>query len=213
MFSSDAGHLFSVIAAQRHAADGAEQFKADLIASIPRLRATASALTGNRAAGDDLAQEAVLRAWQGRAGFSPGSNFEAWLFRIMRNHHVSEMRKGRLRRTVTLDLESDGIPAADDSSAGVRMEDLSRALTSLTYEQREAIALVGAGGWSYEAAATYAGCPLGTMKTRVWRARRTLARALDDGPLTSRGAVPREGLNALAAIIQEAERTPRQRRA
>ena len=131
----------------------------------------------------------MLRAWRGRAGFTPGTNMEAWLFRILRNQHFSRIRK--VKRAIEEDLEFSSwrLAGHDDPSAGVLINDLRQAMNRLPPEQREALVLVGAAGWSYEEAAAYVECPVGTMKSRVFRARRALAASMAEGRVL-RDAVP-----------------------
>ena len=180
-----------------------ERFKSELVALIPRLRAFARALSRSDAAGDDLAQDTVLSAWRARAGFELGTKMEAWLFRILRNAHISGARLKARRPEHALDPSVDELQAVDDPSAGVRLNDLRRALNRLPPDQREALILVGASGWSYEEAAAASGCPVGTMKSRVFRARRNLSNALDSGRVV-RDAVPAgEALTHLTGMIKD----------
>ena len=156
-------------------------FRADLIGYAPRLRAFGRTLTGEHALGEDLAQEALARAWRSRTTFQPGTNMEAWLFRILRNLHVSGLRRAKRGKEEDLELSGWRLAAVDDPSASVSLNDVRRALNRLPPDQQEALVLVGAGGWSYEDAAAYARCPLGTMKSRVFRARRALVAAVEEG--------------------------------
>lgn len=157
------------------------RFRSDLIQYVPRLRAFARTLAGDHAMGEDLAQETVMRAWRARESFTPDSNMEAWLFRILRNLNISRLRRSKRAVEEDLELSSWRLAAHDDPSAGVSLNDLRQAMNRLPPEQREALVLIGAGGWSYEEAAAYAECPLGTMKSRVFRARRALAAFIEDG--------------------------------
>ena len=185
-----------------------ERFKDELISFVPRLRAFACALARSHAAGEDLAQEAVMRAWRGRDGFTPGTNMEAWLFRILRNLHISGVRRGRRSPVTEMDGQVDRVAGADDPAAGLELNDLRRALNRLPAEQREALILVGASGWSYEEAAAHAGCPLGTMKSRVFRARRTLAANIDEGRVVRDRAAPPDALASIMALAEAAEMRP-----
>ena len=180
-------------------------FKSDLLALVPRLRGFARALSRNHAAGDDLAQETVLRAWRGRDSFQPGSNMEAWLFRILRNTHISGLRAtARAPVQSSSDIE-ERLAGADDPSSRLALNDLRRALNGLPAAQREALVLVGAAGWSYEEAARHAGCPLGTLKTRVFRARRALAEHLASGVVLRDAMHPRDAAAGLMRQVEEAE--------
>ena len=150
----------------------------DLIASIPSLRAFANSLCGQPALADDLVQETLVKAWTNLGSFTVGTNLKAWLFTILRNVYFSELRKRR--REVE---DGDGVFAARLSVHGEQLghmhyEDLVEALGKLAPDQREAVILVGASGFSFEEAAEIAGCAIGTMKSRVNRARRRLSELL-----------------------------------
>ncbi len=153
-------------------------FKTDLVALIPHLRAFARSLSGTRDA-DDLAQEAMLKGWQARASFVPGTNLKAWLFMILRNHFLSEKR--RSWRSLPLDPEvaENTLVANDSPSSAEELVDLRSAMQLLPDDQREALILVGAAGLSYEETAAICGCAIGTIKSRVSRARTALAAILE----------------------------------
>jgi len=151
------------------------QMKADLIAVIPNLRAFAVSLCGNPDRADDLVQETLVKAWSNLGSFVEGTNLPAWLFTILRNLYYSEYRKRR--REVS---DSDGALAAKLATAPAQnghmdLLDFREALLQLPTDQREALILIGASGLSYEEAATVCGCAVGTMKSRVNRARNRLA--------------------------------------
>jgi len=151
------------------------QMKADLIAVIPNLRAFAVSLCGNPDRADDLVQETLVKAWSNLGSFVEGTNLPAWLFTILRNLYYSEYRKRR--REVS---DSDGALAAKLATAPAQnghmdLIDFREALQQLPTDQREALILIGASGLSYEEAATVCGCAVGTMKSRVNRARNRLA--------------------------------------
>src|SRR5271156_726242 len=154
-------------------------FKTELLGLVPFLRAFARSLTGNQEAADDLAQETLVKAWQSRASFIPGTNLKAWLFTILRNQFYSDRR--RAWRQAPWDQDAaERIPGASEEQAwAAELSDTARALTSLSDEQREALILVGAGGFSYEAAAQICKCAVGTVKSRVARARKTLIGILE----------------------------------
>jgi RNA polymerase sigma-70 factor (ECF subfamily) len=169
-----------------------ESFKAELIALLPKLRGHAMALTGSSAAADDLVQETVMRAWRFREGFQDGSNMAAWVGRILRNtfYTVAVAQK----RTVQ---DVDGRYAAQlvskpEQEWRVKYGRFQAALLTLPAEAREALVLVVGEGHSYEEAAAIAGCPVGTMKSRVNRARERLAELIDiDLPKSSARAARR----------------------
>jgi RNA polymerase sigma-70 factor, ECF subfamily len=155
------------------------EFKAGLLELIPFLRAFARSLCGNPDVADDLAQETLVKAWQSRATFAPGTNLKAWLFTILRNQFYSDRR--RAWRQAPWDQDAaERIPgASEEQSWAAELSDTARALSSLSDEQREALILVGAGGFSYEAAAQICNCAVGTVKSRVARARKTLIGILE----------------------------------
>ena len=153
-------------------------FKDDLLGAIPSLRAFAVSLAQNADKADDLVQETLVKAWDKQASFQPGTNLKAWLFTILRNEFYSQMRK-RGREV----QDSDGIMTArlatHPSQHGMLdLEDFRAALELLPEDQREAIILIGASGFSYEEAAQICGCAVGTIKSRVSRARTRLQEIL-----------------------------------
>lgn len=150
----------------------------DLVRQIPNLRAFAVSLSGNSERADDLVQEALMKAWANIEMFQPGTNLRAWLFTILRNVYYSDFRKKR--REVE---DADGKFAANLAShpeqlGHLDMADFRRALGALAPDQREALILVGASGFSYDEAADICGCAVGTVKSRVNRARAKLAEVL-----------------------------------
>nr|WP_295464648.1 sigma-70 family RNA polymerase sigma factor [Mesorhizobium sp.] len=153
-------------------------FKSGLLAAIPNLRAFAVSLTHNTDRADDLVQETLVKAWDKHESFQPGTNLKAWLFTILRNEFYSQMRKrGREIQ------DSDGIMTArlavhPSQHGSLDLEDFRTALERLPEDQREAIILIGASGFSYEEAAEICGCAVGTIKSRVSRARSRLQELL-----------------------------------
>ena len=150
----------------------------ELITHLPALRAFALSLVRNGSAADDLVQETILKAWSGFDKFTPGTNLRAWLFTILRNGFYSDLRKHR--REVQ---DSEGQFAArlsqkPDHDSNLAMRDFQRGFERLIDEQREALVLVGALGFSYEEAALTIGCAVGTVKSRVNRGRKRLAEVL-----------------------------------
>ena len=151
----------------------------ELLAAIPSLRAFAISFTNNRDRADDLVQETILRAWANIDKFQSGTNLNAWLFTILRNQFHSEYRKRK--REVE---DADGSYAArlrthPDQHSRLDLEDFQAALITLPLDQREALLLVGAQGMSYEEAAAVCNVAVGTVKSRVNRARSRLASLLD----------------------------------
>ncbi len=160
-----------------------DTFKQELIAAIPHLRAFARSLCNDPTQSDDLAQEALAKAWKARDSFEPGTSIKAWTFIILRNQFYSEKR--RSWRTTPLDAEmaENTLLANDDPTAPMDLLELRTALAKLPDDQREALILVGAGGMAYEEAAQVCECAVGTIKSRVSRARRALEVLLSEaGP-------------------------------
>lgn len=167
-----------------------------LIGTIPNLRAFAISLTGDHHLANDLVQETLLKAWAHREKFQAGTNLKAWLFTILRNTYFSEFR--RRRREVQ---DVDGVAAASQLSlpeqhGHLDLQDFRMALAQLPEDQREALLLVGAEGFSYEEAAEISGCAIGTVKSRVNRAREKLAGKLSLHSLDDLG--PERALNAVS---------------
>jgi RNA polymerase sigma-70 factor, ECF subfamily len=167
--------------------------KADVLAAIPKLRAFAVSLCGRTTRADDLVQETLMRAWANIESFEPGSNLIAWLYTILRNAFYSEFRK--LKHEVA---DTDGQYAAQLSTrpaqdGHMEFQDFRRALGRLAPDQREALILVGASGLSYEDAARICGCAVGTMKSRVNRARAKLADLLTEPPAAALAGASRRG--------------------
>jgi RNA polymerase sigma-70 factor (ECF subfamily) len=155
--------------------------KQDMLAALPRLRAFAAALSGRADMADDLVQETLVKAWANLASFEPGSNMIGWLYTIMRNEFYGQLRKRR--REVD---DPDGQYAARlathaTQDSHMQFQDFRAALFRLAPDHREALMLVGASGLSYEEAAGLCGCAVGTMKSRVNRARAKLAELLAVG--------------------------------
>lgn len=149
-------------------------FRDELLAAVPSLRAFAMSLCKNADSADDLVQETLVKAWDKQGSFHEGTNLKAWLFTILRNEFYSQMRKRR-REVEDGDGAITGrlsVHAAQEGSAD--LDDFLKALVQLPEDQREAIILVGASGFSYEEAAEICGCAVGTIKSRVSRARNRL---------------------------------------
>jgi RNA polymerase sigma-70 factor (ECF subfamily) len=153
--------------------------KDDIVALLPDLRAFSRFLCREREAADDLVQNTVLAALDKQDQFAPGTNLKGWLFTIMRNRFYSDLRTQR-RRPASIDDEAAmPLAAVDNPEATLALKELSAALWELSAQSREALVLVGAGGFSYEEAAALCGCSVGTLKARVSRARKQLAGRLD----------------------------------
>jgi RNA polymerase sigma-70 factor, ECF subfamily len=174
-----------------------QPLKQALLALIPNLRAFAVSLCGDIERADDLVQETLLKAWNHLESFQEGTNLRAWLFTILRNTYFSECR--RRRREVE---DHDGTKAAElavhpGQQGHIDMEDFRKALNVLPPDQREALVLVGAAGFSYEEAAAISGCAVGTIKSRVNRARSRLSSLL--GVATAHEFGPDSATEAIVA--------------
>jgi RNA polymerase sigma-70 factor (ECF subfamily) len=158
------------------------QIKRDMVAAIPRLRAFAVSLCGNPDRADDLVQETLAKALLNIKSFTIGTNLLAWLFTILRNAYYSEFRKRR-REVADIDGSLSGM-LVSKANQDDHMEylDFREALQKLPPDQREALILIGASGLSYEEAAEICKCAVGTMKSRVSRARSRLAELLQYDP-------------------------------
>ena len=166
-------------------------FTAGLMKALPSLRAFAISLSGRAERADDLVQDTLMRAWANAESFQPGTNLNAWLFTILRNLFHSEYRKRR--REVQ---DEDGVYASRLSvqasqDAHLDVQDFRLALEMLPPDQREALLLVGASGFSYEEAADICQCAVGTIQSRVNRARTKLSELLSMDNTEELGANPK----------------------
>jgi RNA polymerase sigma-70 factor (ECF subfamily) len=153
-------------------------FKREMLATLPSLRAFAVSLTGKHDKADDLVQDTVMKAWAKQSSFQMGTNIKAWLFTILRNEFYSQMRK-RGREVQDSDgVFTERLSVHPSQYGSLDLEDFKKALSQLPDDQREAIILIGASGFSYEEAATICDCAVGTMKSRVSRARSRLGELL-----------------------------------
>jgi RNA polymerase sigma-70 factor, ECF subfamily len=149
-----------------------------ILGAVPSLRAFAISLSGNVDRADDLVQETMLRALANIHSFQPGTNMSAWLFTILRNLFRSEYRKRRREVEDSDGSFAESLKSHPDQLGRVEFQEFRTALAQLPDEQREALILVGASGFSYEEAADICGCAVGTIKSRVNRARGRLAKLL-----------------------------------
>lgn len=178
-------------------------FKRDLVALIPHLRAFARTLCGDAASADDLAQDAMMKAWDARGSFQMGTNMKAWTFMILRNQFYSEKRRSWRQSQLDQEAAERTLVAVDDPSSPIALDELRLALSNLPDEQREALILVGAGGFAYEEAAEICNCAVGTVKSRVSRARRALHGILESGAFSHDG---RPADDAMRSILADADR-------
>jgi RNA polymerase sigma-70 factor (ECF subfamily) len=156
------------------------EFDRELCASLGKLRGLAILITRDETSADDLLQEAILRALLARKSYSAGTNFVAWMYTILRNQHITNWRRGRRaaihaesRAVLTMEASAEG-----NQESRVALNELRCAVQELPLVQREALMLVGPADFTYEDAASAVGCSIGTIKSRVSRARSTLRQKL-----------------------------------
>src|ERR1700746_2243058 len=151
-----------------------------LEAEIPRLRRYARALTRNLTSADDLVQNALVRAVTKQHLWQPETNLRAWLFTILHNQNVNDIRRSIREETkIPAEEVTPPLTVACDPTSALQIRDLERALATLAAEQRQVILLVGLEGMSYEEVATILNIPIGTVRSRLSRGRETLRRLMD----------------------------------
>jgi RNA polymerase sigma-70 factor (ECF subfamily) len=158
--------------------DAKTVFKDELLATIPALRAFGMSLSGKPDRADDLVQETLMKAWANMTSYHPGTNLRAWLFAILRNIFYSQYRH---RKREVEDAEGHlaaRLSTPPEQLGHMDFEDLRAAMQRLPPDQREALILIGASGLSYEEAAEVCNCAVGTIKSRVNRARGRLVEML-----------------------------------
>lgn len=160
-----------------------EAFRAEMLKVMPRLQAFARVLTRNREAAEDLLQDTIVRALRAHRSFEPGSNMLAWLCTILRNQHISGLRRRRHEAMPIEDLPDSAASVGPTQYDAIAIGEIRRALLKLSPEHREVLLMVAAAGLSYGEAAEICGCAVGTVKSRVNRARNELRRLLQSGGL------------------------------
>jgi len=184
-------------------AEDRKAFRRELTEVVPHLRAFARGLCGRPDLADDLVQETLLKAWAAQERFEPGTSMRAWTFVILRNAYLTDMRRNRFRGEYDEAVAERTLTAPAGQEAPLHLSDMHRALLTLPPERREALLLVGAGGFSYEEAAEICQCAVGTIKSRVGRARAALTRMIESGELPRRGHGADDA--AHAAIMKDLE--------
>jgi RNA polymerase sigma-70 factor, ECF subfamily len=154
------------------------EFRDQLVAVTPSLRSFARGLCGDKELADDLVQEALLRAWAARDRFAAGSNFRAWMYIILRNQFYTEMRKGRRASACEMEQIECALVEPTSQEDLITVSEVAAALQRLSPAHREVLMLVGANELEYAEAAEILGCALGTVKSRVCRARKALTEEL-----------------------------------
>ena len=153
-------------------------FRQAMIAQLPGLRAFAISLCGNRDRADDLVQDTILRAWAAHGSFTEGGNIRAWLFTILRNAYFGELRKRRREVADSDGFHTARLVTSGGQEAHLEYLEFEQALARMPVDQREVLILIGASGFSYEEAAEITGVAIGTIKSRLNRAREKLANML-----------------------------------
>ena len=162
---------------QSHSAPVSD-FRTDLVSHLPHLRAVARALTGHRDRADDLVNDTVLKALSAEAQFQPGTYLKAWLMTILRNHYINGLRRTRIEVETIGEIPESALPSAPNQEHVVEVNEVANALQRMSVEHREILVLVSAAGLSYEEASEVCGCAVGTIKSRLNRARTELKKVL-----------------------------------
>ena len=160
-----------------------EAFHQALVRVTPHLRAFARSLCGNRDEADDLAQSTLLRAWAARDRYRAGTNFRAWTFTILRNKFYGERRRDRFHGEYDETVAERVLFTPSGQESAIELADAVRALDTLPDSHREVLILVAVGNLSYEEIADICGVALGTVKSRISRARAMLAHVMESGQL------------------------------
>lgn len=167
-------------AANDHLTDG--EFKRQLAALIPQLQAYGRRLSRDRDLADDLVQETLLKAWGARARFE-GANMRAWTHVILRNIYLSQMRRSRFKGEWNDEVADRLLATGPSQEIGIELADVGRGIAQLPAAQSEALLLVTSAGLSYDEVAERCNCAVGTIKSRVARARIALETMMNDGQL------------------------------
>ncbi len=170
---------------------------------IPHLRAFAFSIARASEA-EDLAQDTMMRAWRARASYEPGTNLKAWTFTILRNQHTSQARRSWRSQPLDPEIAENTLVANDDPLASEELLDVRSAMLQLPFEQRQALALVGAAGLSYKETAEICGCAEGTVKSRVSRARTELHAILESRKCQQRARTEVPASQVFNTIMTEA---------
>jgi RNA polymerase sigma-70 factor (ECF subfamily) len=186
-----------------------DELRASLLKAIPHLRAFAISLTGKVDQADDLVQEAIMRGLNKLDSFTPGTDLQAWLFTILRNHFYTSLRKRRREVEDPDGVMASMLSAPPEQHGHLDLDDLRVALGRLSVEQREVLLLIGAEGMSYEEAAAICEVNIGTIKSRMNRARTRLAELLDVADADNLANRPsKASLSAVTSRRSGKERAP-----
>ena len=184
--------------------DQSTDFDADsLVSLIPRMRSFARFLCRNVTEAEDLTQAALARAWRRRDSYIPGTNMKAWVLTIVRNQFYSDKRRSWRVAELDPEVAENTLVAISNPSAALELDDVRRAMLELTDAQRQALNLITVAGLPYHEAADICRCAVGTIKSRVSRARQALVAILAEGDLAGERQAPSL---AMASILSDAER-------
>lgn len=157
-------------------------FEDGIVALLPRLRRFAAGLSRDLATGDDLCQMTIERALKARHQWAQGTRLDSWMYRIMRNLWIDEIRANKRRQQTFVEEEAGmAVGVAAEQEARTELRFVDRALARLPDEQREAVLLVMVEGYGYQEAADIIGCPVGTLSSRFARGRDALHLLLEGG--------------------------------
>lgn len=179
----------------------AKAFEAELISLIPHLRAFGRHLSGDVQRGEDLAQETLAKAWASRHRFTMGTNMTAWTFMILRNAFFSEQRRSWRSSSLDPDVAARTLVVVTGDTDRLELDELRRAIGMLSPDHREALLLIGAAGLSYEEASAITGCAIGTIKSRVSRARDQLALFYAEGRIRADAGQPQDAMSAIFSQV------------
>jgi RNA polymerase sigma-70 factor (ECF subfamily) len=167
---------------ERTGMEGSNEFRAQVVECLPQLRAFARVLTRNRERADDLVHDTLVRALAAEDKFQKGTNIKAWLLTILRNQHISDLRRRKVEVEPVDDLVDAALPTPPGQFSAVEFGELRKALMKMSVQHREVLILVAAAGLSYEDTAEVCKCAVGTVKSRLNRARVELRRLLSEQP-------------------------------
>lgn len=184
----------------------ADEFTTLFRTCIPHLRAYARSLIHNVDGADDLVQDTLLRAWASRAQFAAGTNFRAWMFTILRNRFLDQRRRDRMGSCNIDDIVDESLVSRPSQDVVLYFDDMARAFWKLSPPHREILMLVGAMGLGYDEAAKVIGCAVGTVRSRLSRARAELQTTLDKGrtPLSHPSSATERGAAEFLRVLSAA---------
>ena len=183
-------------------ADSDHEFRSRLLLLLPFMSAFSRTLCGNTTLSEDILQDALCKAWEARETFRPGTNLKAWAFKILRNCYYNHCRRVWRRPSLDDDVAAAIEAPPDEQMWAVHLADTIEALDVLPVAQRKALILVALGGASYSDVASLCNCPVGTVKSRVTRARKYVLLALESARKPHRGKRVRAD-TAVDVIVQE----------